>query len=853
MPLTLDQPIYLSICLLVPFIWLLMRRAAAGGGLTGKRIGVGIFRSLLIILAALALSDPKLMSHTDQVNAFFCLDISESIPDEQRLKAENFIRQTAAAMQNEDRAGLIVFGKHPSLEAALKPKLETVNIQSIVNPHNTNIHDALQLAIGKLPRQGKNKIVLFSDGNENLRQSRDMAYLAGSLGIEIFPVRLATWFGKNEAFVKSMATPSDISLETPFEIRLVLSSSVQNSGELIILKNDDLFIRHPLKLKAGTNVLTFADQLSEPGLVLYRAVANFSDDTFFQNNEGLSFTKGTRKARILYLVDKDQTSSQLAETLRIQGLDIDLKHIKNLPGALHGFLDYSAVILDNVSGQSISFTTMEQMERYVRDTGGGLIMIGGDTSFGAGHYKKTPVEKALPVFMDTPTDIKLSELYLVFVIDKSSSMTSSYKDKSKLEMAKIAAFTSIEMLNPIDSVGIVTFDTAFDWTVPITAAGERRKIAANLSRIAEGGGTDLYPALVDVQSRLNRISSGRKHVIVLSDGETEEADFETLIQSMNASAISISTVSIGQGANITLMRSIAEWGNGRAYYTDDPGNIPKIFTGETKIISKKTIMENTLQPAIKQSGEILHGLYNDRLPLVYGQVITYPKPGSSLLIATELGPLLAAWQYGLGRSIAYTSDLAGRWGRDWVRWKHFGRFTSQMVKWAQRRESGRQFMAAVNRRGKSGSFSVDVLGEQNRFVNYLNLSTNVLLPSGENHTFPMVQKAPGRYVGAFPAEEIGAYYFSVYSNAGKQPGTPRTFGFGIPYTDEFRITASNDDLLQALAAATRGRVLSIDRIPADFFKDVSEARESDRTLWPYLVLLFLMLLVADVALRKVFV
>ena len=104
-------------------------------------------------------------------------------------------------------------------------------------------------------------------------------------------------------------------------------------------------------------------------------------------------------------------------------------------------------------------------------------MIGGDQSFGAGYYKKTPVEKALPVFMDVPTDIKLSELILVFVIDKSSSMMASYADKTKLEIAKIAAFSSIEMLNPIDNVGIVAFDTEFEWTVPITAAGERRKIA----------------------------------------------------------------------------------------------------------------------------------------------------------------------------------------------------------------------------------------------------------------------------------------------------------------------------------------------------------------------------------------
>ena len=827
-----------------------MRRSSAGDRWSKQKIVIGLLRSFLVIVLGLALSDPKHLSHSDRVNVFFCLDVSESIPGDQRLKAEAFIEQTASEMQADDQAGLIVFGKHPSLELSLGTRLEALNIKSIVNPHNTNIHDALQLAIGRLPQQGKNKIVVFSDGNENMRHSRDMAFLGRSLGIEIYPVPLATWFGKHEAFIKSLETPSHVALETPFEIRLVVISSVKNSGELVMVRNGGLLVQQPIALNAGTNVITFADTVSVPGLYLYKAVVNFSDDTFFQNNEGLSFTKGTQKARILHLTDKEPGPNYLAEALQVQGLDIDLKHIKNIPGAIHGFVDYNAIILDNVSGRSISFSTMEQFERYVKDTGGGLIMVGGDTSFGAGYYKKTPVEKALPVFMDTPTDIKLSDVYLIFVIDKSSSMTSSYKDKSKLEMAKIAAFASIEMLNPIDSVGIVTFDTQFGWTVPISAANERQKIAENLSRVMEGGGTDLYPALKDVQRVLNQIPSGKKHVIVLSDGETEEADFQSLVRSMSASGITISTVSIGQGANIALMRSIAEWGMGRAYYTDDPNSIPKIFTSETKIISKKTITEKTLQPVVKLFNEILQGLVDVKLPAIYGQVVTYPKPGSELLIETEQGPLLAAWQYGLGRSVAFTSDLSNRWGKDWIKWKHFGRFTSQMVKWAQRKETSRRVIAAVDSKGKKGNFRVDVTTDQNRFVNLLQLNTHVLLPSGKDQTFAMEQIAPGRYVGTFPAEEIGAYYFSVYSNSDNFAGAPRTFGFGIPYTEEFNSTAVNEDLLEDIASTTKGRVLSIDNIPPDLFKDTSDSKQSETPIWPYLMMIFLLLLVADVTARK---
>ena len=809
-------------------------------------------RSLLIIVLGLTLSDPQLLGRSDQVNVFFCLDVSESITEDQKKAAEIFIRRTTREMEGEDQAGIIVFGKHPSMEFTLQKKIDSFVMRSDVNPNYTNIHDALQLAIGKLPAKKKNKIVVFSDGNENLRHSLDMAYLAGSLGIEIYAVPLTGWFGNNEAFIKTLETPSHVPLDTPFELRVVVYSSTENRGELVITKNDNLLVRQPTNLHAGINVLTFADMVTTSGLYLYKAIVNVSNDIFFQNNEGLSFTRGTKKSRILYLTDKSGDSKFLVEALKAQGLDLDLKHTKDIQGFLHGFLDYNAIILDNISGRTISFSTMEQIEKYVKDMGGGLIMIGGDNSFGAGYYKKTAIEKALPVFMDAPTEMKFSELCLIFVVDKSSSMTTSYGGKSKLEMAKIATFSAIENLNPIDRVGIVTFDSEFEWIVPPTTANQRQKIADQLSQVTAVGGTDLYPALEDAHSVLNQISANRKHVIILSDGETEEADFQSLAQSMSASGVSISTVAVGKGAHVGLMKSIAKWGHGRAYYTDDPASIPKIFTGETNIITRKIITEKKMQARIKLQNEITQGVDDIDLPTIYGQVITYPKPGADVFIETEQGPLLAAWRYGLGRSVAFTSDLSDRWGKDWVLWQHYGKFTSQMVKWAQRRKDQKHFVATIDRKGEKGKFTVDITTDQNRFVNHLDLTINALLPSGQNQTVSLDQTAPGRYECTFPAEEIGAYFFSVFDKENVSSGTAQAFGFGIPHTEEFNSIGINEQLLEDLAATTNGRVLSIDDAPPDLFTATSDSKESGVPFWPYCAIAFLLFLIIDVAVRKFF-
>ena len=173
-----------------------------------------------------------------------------------------------------------------------------------------------------------------------------------------------------------------------------------------------------------------------------------------------------------------------------------------LPASLGELLTYDAVILDNVPGLGMSLTKMEAIEKYVRDGGGGLIMLGGDRSFGQGGYYRTPVERALPVTMDVPARMTIPSLALMLVIDKSDSMGGYIGDAgrgmrpaqgtTKMELAKMAAFSAISLLNPFDQVGLVAFDTEVQWTIPITEAGDRERIATKLSALTHSGGTDIY-------------------------------------------------------------------------------------------------------------------------------------------------------------------------------------------------------------------------------------------------------------------------------------------------------------------------------------------------------------------------
>ena len=540
--LTLDKPLFLLLWASVPIMWIMVYRSTMKNRSRRNVWIVGGIRILIILLLGFVLADPKIMIHSDQVNLFFCLDASASIIGDERTKAEAFIGRSVRHMDKQDRAGLIVFGKQPSMEVPLGENFRLEAVRSDVNENLTNISDALQTAIGQFPQKGKNRIVLLSDGNENLKNSVETANLAASLGIEIFPVALSSWFGRDEIFVKDMNTPQSVPLETPFQVTVEIMSAKDNQGEIVIFKDDALFSSQRIAVRPGNNIFHFTDRLSDPGLYMYRAVINFPDDGFFQNNEGMSYIRSTRRSPILYLSQGNGSPGPVARALTAQGLDLVEKDVKDFSGSLGEILEYNALILDNISGQSLSFATMDNMERYVKDLGGGLIMIGGDKGFGAGYYGNTPVEKALPVYMDVPTDLKFSELCIVFIVDKSSSMITEYSGKSKLEMAKIAAYSSIEMLNPTDNVGLIAFDSQFTWVVPIMRAKERQKIADNLSQVKEGGGTILFPALENAFQKLQQIKSRRKHIIVLSDGETDKADFKSLVESMSRAGISVSTV-----------------------------------------------------------------------------------------------------------------------------------------------------------------------------------------------------------------------------------------------------------------------------------------------------------------------
>ena len=329
------------------------------------------------------------------------------------------------------------------------------------------------------------------------------------------------------------------------------------------------------------------------------------------------------------------------------------------------------------------------------------MVLGGTKSYGAGGYYRTPLEQTLPVEMRPPARMELPHVALLFVVDKSGSMGGGPYGTTKLDLAKAATMASAELLNPADEVGILAFDSNWQWVVPFRAAGGGESIAEEVAALSSDGGTDLLKAVVEGRRALAAKEAAIKHVLILSDGLTDKADLLEQVERMAEERITVSTVSIGGDADRRLMTRLAKSGSGRSYATVDPRTIPQIFTTETLLISRDLLVEKTVTPVAVGSAGPMRGLAGEPLPPVLGYVLTHVKPGAEVHLRAGEDPLLVSWRRGLGRVYAFTSDVSGRWGRHWVQWEAFPRWAAQMARLAVRNVSEHRLRTDSSARARS--------------------------------------------------------------------------------------------------------------------------------------------------------
>lgn len=833
-PIELTRPFWLFGLLVLPalalyFWWGLVDFSRS------QRIASLLARSSVVVLLVLSLAGLSVIRSTRDQYVVIAVDKSLSVDDQASEAADAFVKE-AVESAGANRVARLDFAAQPG---AVRERLDSEPPE--LDRKATDLAAAIEVAAAAVPPDRVPRLVVLSDGNATQGDALKAALKAG---MPIDTVSMATR-DDPEVQVSAVEAPAQVAQGEPFLAAVVIDTNVDdNAGTLDLFRGDVKVASQPVKLHKGENRYTFTQSIEGDRLAKLTARVTGFKDTLLDNNSdfGLVFTAG--KPRIL-LVDGDSRggSRDLAYALEEQGMQVDARPPQGMPETLADIQNYECVILSNVPATALSLRKMDVARTYVQELGGGLIMLGGDQSFGLGGYYKTSIEEILPVRSDFEKEKEKPSLAMVLVIDKSGSMGGE-----KIEMAKEAAKAAVELLGPNDKVGVIAFDGEPFWISDVHPAADKPFVLDRIASIEAGGGTAMYPAMEEAFDALQRTVAKLKHVIILTDGISIPGDFEGISQQMAAARITISTVGVGQELDEQLLQDVARIGNGRHYLVEDPSTVPQIFAKETVAASKSAINEQPFSPVVVRPTRVLNDLGLDEAPFLLGFVVTRPKPTSEVILATETGePLLTWWRYGLGMSVAFTSDAKNRWAAEWLSWPGYAKFWAQVVRHAMRRDETRGIVAKVERKGREAVVAIDAIDAAGKFLNQADTTLSVIDPRQNRTTLTMEQSAPGRYVATVPTPEAGDYHFMIAQKYRGQPIYNQSRGLAVGYPDELRLKPANRELLAQIARGTGGR---IDPKPADLFVQDDRVAPRVSPLWPWLVTIAAIIFVADVALRR---
>lgn len=836
-----------------------------GPGRARERLSLTL-RLLILILLIFSLAGLELVRSVDELAVVFLIDASDSMTDEAQEAAYEYARSAIEEMGVNDQAAVILFGGDALVERPMSSSPTLGPLTSIPRTSSTDLAEAIRLAMALFPQQVAKRMVILSDGADTVGEAQEAARLAGASGVEIWTAALTGEHGPETALVE-VTLPPRLHEGENFQLQLTIASNQGGRSEVRVFAGNRLIYEGELDLRPGEERYSLPLTAGEAGIYTYQVQIDPEEDSFYQNNELEAFTQVEGPPLVLLVVppEGEELASgeirgdeglQLRQALEAVGIEVETAEPGELSPDPANLINYAEIILVDVPARSLSQRQMEALQLYVRELGGGLTAVGGPTSYGVGGYFRTPLEEILPVEMQIKDPLRRPTVTMVFIIDHSGSMTSGMDGISKLELAKEAAIRSIDLLFPTDRVGVVAFDDSAQWVVPITELDNPDGIKNAIASLRSGGGTDILAGLWAAARELPEDPGQVKHIILLTDGGANPAGIPELVSSLNRDhGVTLTSVGVGQDA-APFLPELARLGGGRYHFTVDPGTIPSIFTEETSLASRSYIIEESFYPQLAAPSPILAGI--SETPPLHGYVGTSAKASArTILVSPQEDPLLAAWQYGLGRAVAFTSDATGRWARDWVAWPGFTTFWSQAVRYALRQPASEALQTEVQLEGEAARIVVEAQTAAGEFLNHYDLQARLITPDGATETLSLKQTASGRYEAEFTPEGPGVYLIGLSGAAeggeegGESGPVASTSGWVLSYSPEYRELEGDPQALARLMSAANGRPAA-DK-PAEVFRHDFQATRSRRPVWPWLLATAAILLPLDIAVRRLLV
>jgi Ca-activated chloride channel homolog len=832
--LSLAQPlVLLTLIVAVPLVLL-----AAGRRLhsTPVRLRIAILGTRILIagLLALALAQPQVRPAGQGHAVVFAVDVSDSIAPDQLAWARAWVERARAALPAGSHSSVIEFGSRADLADA----------DHTPPGASTDLGAALRLAGAILTRDAAQspEVVLLTDA---WATTGAPAIDALPTGIPVSYVAPPPPAQPTLAVVHALNVPNVARAGDSVEVQLDLQALQPVDANLRLTLNQSVVANGAVHLEAGETQLTLPAPLAAEGFTSVRATLQVGE----QSSTLSSVIVVKPAGRVLVLDDGTHDADTLVKLLVEQGLQVDRRAASTLPPRADDLAAYDGALLVNTPATSLSLDQQRTLQSFVQDLGRGLVVVGGARAFAPGGYEGSVLDDVLPVSATPPLEPQQGSLALFLVIDRSGSMDivsgGGPGGATKMAMAREAAIEAAGLLQMQDTIGVIAFDSSFQWVIPPTrlqTPADIQNIQARIATIRSGGGTSILPPLQAAFDAATNVDAPLKHIVLMTDGESNDRGYEDLMARMTARQITLSTLAIGSDADTKLLTSLAHMGGGRYYFTERSNQIPRIASKETNILTRNAIVEGQAAALVAEPSPLLRSLSGD-LPSLSGYVATTRKDRAVTALETQRGhPLLAHWQYGLGRVVAWTSDAQQGWASDWAHWSSAPQFWSQLVRWSLPAPVTSSFLPSVSvgADGRSVSLSVQSLRADGHFADLQDTRATILSPDGSARELALPQRAPGEY-GLDTSVGAAGEYRVLF----KQGGSEEVAAFATPDAVERHSVGTNLRLLEQLATSSGGHALDepTDLRPGNGAGPVVE-------LWPWLLLAALVLLPLDVFLRR---
>ena len=822
----------------IALIYLIDRR----GGRRSRRIKhrvARVMRCLLTCLCVLALAAPSVVLPGGQQAVWILADASASA----RGMQDQMTQSVRTALENKDasvNAGVIAFGGNAMVEKPLAQDGTYNGVTTAVDAQASDLPSALTLASALLPEDAQGRIVVLSDG-----ATEDVRAAAQQLAARGVTVDYQSFSGDAlpDAQISQLNVPSRVYQGQSFTVTVQVTANHDTAGTLVLYQNRTPVSSREVTLRRGDNTFTFRDVAADTGVVTYEARLISEGDSCAQNDSmgGYVYVQGAPK--LLLVEGRQGEGSEMAAMLSAAAMQYETVLPAQLPYDAEQLRQYDGVVLVNVDYDAADEEQWAALDSAVRVLGRGLTVIGGDSSYALGGYRGSKLEEMLPVTIDVRNKLDLPSLALMLVIDKSGSMSDGMFGTTRLELAKEAAMRAAEVLTPNDQVGVIAFDDAAKWVVNLQKAEDVEAIQNQIGTIRPGGGTAFFTALYEATYALMNAQAQQKHIIFLTDGEAGDTGYLQLCDIMQQNDITLTTVAVGSGADQATLRTLAQQGSGRAYAANEFDNLPKIFTKETYLVSGSYVQNRTFTPVITEQSALTDF---EGFPQLSGYLAATEKSLATVsLMSDREDPILAWWQYGAGRVVAFMADSRGAWTSEFLQWDQAAAFYGGMAAFTLPGEE------------REGQLTTERQGDALRIVytapegaqTGLSTSVTALLPDGTQTQLALQESAPGVYEGEIAAAQLGAYALRVEQrDASGELQRVMEGGAVNGYSGEYDLRNQNaESTLPYLSALTGGREITDS---AEMLKSTRAVVRARRDLTQPLLWALMVLLLCDIALRR---